>query len=364
MDQEYDAIIVGARIGGSVTAALLGDAGYRVLLIDRMAFPSDTISTHFFRGEYALTVFNQLDVLEELLSSGAPRLLRQYTYPNGGSEYEIQPPQSPGDIGYCLSVRRITLDQTLVRRACRAENVHLAEKTSVRDLLWDDQCAAGVRLQTNQGEREVRAKIVIGADGRNSTVAHLVQPAIEDTVPGFRAMYYQYFEGFDSLINESPDGPLFSFIGSEIAYAFPSDHNLACIAISVDLETCGGFKGQHEAKYHEHLLNHKGITERMGAAKPIGGVYSHGAAVNYLRTPQGSGWALVGDAGQYQDPWSGVGIDSASMAATFLADAIIGWFSGKSSEDEALSGFHQRRNDVCGAFFKMTVEEGREIASS
>ncbi len=50
MVAEYDVIIVGARVAGSIVAALLGDAGYRVLLVDRATFPSATLSTHFFRS--------------------------------------------------------------------------------------------------------------------------------------------------------------------------------------------------------------------------------------------------------------------------------------------------------------------------
>ena len=42
----YDAIIVGARCAGSPTAMLLARQGFKVLLVDRATFPSDTISTH------------------------------------------------------------------------------------------------------------------------------------------------------------------------------------------------------------------------------------------------------------------------------------------------------------------------------
>jgi flavin-dependent dehydrogenase len=42
----YDAIIVGARCAGASTAMLLARKGYRVLVIDRASFPSDTVSTH------------------------------------------------------------------------------------------------------------------------------------------------------------------------------------------------------------------------------------------------------------------------------------------------------------------------------
>ena len=42
----YDAIIVGARCAGSPTAMLLARRGFKVLLVDKATFPSDTISTH------------------------------------------------------------------------------------------------------------------------------------------------------------------------------------------------------------------------------------------------------------------------------------------------------------------------------
>src|SRR6266496_2542495 len=47
---DYDVIIVGARVAGSVLAALLGGQGHRVLLLEKAHFPSDTLSTHFFRA--------------------------------------------------------------------------------------------------------------------------------------------------------------------------------------------------------------------------------------------------------------------------------------------------------------------------
>ena len=46
----YDAIIIGARCAGSPTAMLLAQKGYKVLLVDKTGFPSDTPSTHFLSG--------------------------------------------------------------------------------------------------------------------------------------------------------------------------------------------------------------------------------------------------------------------------------------------------------------------------
>src|SRR6476646_10236681 len=43
----YDAIVVGARCAGAPTAMLLARSGRRVLLLDRAARGSDTLSTHY-----------------------------------------------------------------------------------------------------------------------------------------------------------------------------------------------------------------------------------------------------------------------------------------------------------------------------
>src|SRR5207248_742780 len=45
----YDAIVVGARCAGSPTAMLLARKGHKVLLLDRYAFPSDTMRNHFIQ---------------------------------------------------------------------------------------------------------------------------------------------------------------------------------------------------------------------------------------------------------------------------------------------------------------------------
>ena len=67
---DYDVIIVGARVAGSALAALLGEQGHRVLLLEKAHFPSDTLSTHFFRAP-ALRVFERLSVLDEVRSAAA-----------------------------------------------------------------------------------------------------------------------------------------------------------------------------------------------------------------------------------------------------------------------------------------------------
>ena len=68
---QYSVIVVGARCAGFPTAMLLARQGYRVLLVDRATFPSDTISTHFIHPT-GIAALNRWGLLDQLLSTGCP----------------------------------------------------------------------------------------------------------------------------------------------------------------------------------------------------------------------------------------------------------------------------------------------------
>jgi FAD binding domain len=123
VEEDVDVLIVGARVAGSVLAALLGQDGRHVLVIDRATFPSSTLSTHFFRGDGCVGVLQRLGVLEEVLFFGSSPLVREYNADATDGSYTVDPPQTPGEVGFNLSVRRETLDGVLVERARREPTV-------------------------------------------------------------------------------------------------------------------------------------------------------------------------------------------------------------------------------------------------
>src|SRR5688572_25728985 len=126
-EAQYDALVVGARVAGATVAALLGDAGRRVLLTDRATFPSPTVSTHFFRGPRAVAVLERLGVLGHVLALRPPPLVREYVHREGEAAPVVRLSQPPGTLGYDLSVRREPLDDLLVRRAAAAPSVDVAQ---------------------------------------------------------------------------------------------------------------------------------------------------------------------------------------------------------------------------------------------
>jgi 2-polyprenyl-6-methoxyphenol hydroxylase-like FAD-dependent oxidoreductase len=217
-------------------ATKLGESGANVLMIDKASFPSSTLSTHFFRAGRAITVLNELGVLPEVLALDPPQLIQWYMYLNNAVTAVPNPIEPTGEIEFDLSVRREPLDDILVRRAKRCENVRFLEKTVLKDLIWDNGRVAGVRLLNEQGEQTVHARLVIGADGRNSTVARFVNTSYEKYDRGWRGIYYCYVKGWVGPNGAPPDAMEASQLEDEIAYVFPSDHSFTCLAISVNRE--------------------------------------------------------------------------------------------------------------------------------
>lgn len=357
-----DVAIVGARVAGAVTATLLGEAGYRVLLVDATTFPSDTISTHFFRGAGLGSVLVRLGLLDDVLAAGCPPLTRQYLFAGDDPTPQVGGPQDPGDLGYGLSMRRLPLDALLVQRARTTPGVTVWEATPARSLVRDDagRVTGLVVEHDGQGVR-VDARLVVGADGRGSSVARWIDPSVERREPAARALYYRYVRGFRGP-HGTWDGPEFSVRGDEMVYVFPSDDDIACVAVSVNLDTFATFRGDPAGAFSERVAAHPGIAPRFRSATPESRVLGSGPKDAVIHQASGPGWALVGDASLVQDPWTGLGMDNAGVHATFLAEAIDHWLSGRRPEADAFAAYAERRAEHALEDFEYTATYGRDLS--
>jgi flavin-dependent dehydrogenase len=358
--REVDVVVSGARVAGSTLAALLGAAGWTTVVVDRAQFPSATLSTHFFRGASCVNVLRRLGVLDEVLACGPPRLTREYNADALTRTHTIDPPQDPGDVGFCLSVRRQTLDEILVRRARREPSVDVLEGTSLSRLLVTDGRVTGVEISDDAGSAQVRARVVVGADGRASKVAELVGAEVQEQHRASRAMYYRYATGLAGPEGD-PDGPEFSLGDDELAYVFPCDGPMSCVAVSVNLGGYAQMRSRAMVAFEERLAAHPFLASRIEVATWTGRLFGCGPRPGTVRVPTGPGWALVGDASLYQDPWTGLGMDNASVHATFLAEALDDFLSGRAGEQESMSAYHRRRDEHALAGFRETCQLGRDL---
>jgi menaquinone-9 beta-reductase len=347
-------VVVGGRVAGALTAARLARDGLRILVLDSSEVTSGTISTHFFRGDGLVRSLAELDVLDEVLATGAPPLRAQRFYINGTANAERDAAQEPGDVGYCLSVRRGTLDPLLARRVAALPGVTWRGRRRVVDLLWDGDAVTGVRDVTGT---EHRARLVVGADGRRSTIARIVCSPLEQHSDGSRFMGYLYLTGWRSPHGE-PEAE-FSVVDNEIAYVFPSDGGTACVALSVAAGRAPAQSGDGERWLRERLREHQAFGPRVETAQVAGRLVRSPPTADYVRRAAGPGWALVGDASAHQDPWSGFGMDTAARHAEALATAVAAHGVGTTSMAET---YRAARDDATLARWMFTVQTGKDLS--
>src|SRR5688572_12861779 len=138
----YDAIIVGARCAGSPTAMLLARQGFKVLLVDRATFPSDTISTHIL-WPHGAEILARWGLFGTLASTGAPPICRRMTFDVGPFALRgAIPDANDGLGGFCP--RRTVLDNLLVNAAAEA-GVEVREGFVVDELLVAGDSVVGIR---------------------------------------------------------------------------------------------------------------------------------------------------------------------------------------------------------------------------
>jgi flavin-dependent dehydrogenase len=109
------------------------------------------------------------------------------------------------------------------------------------------------------------------------------------------------------------------------------------------------------------LTRHRGLWPRVRAAHSDGRLLCAPPAPNVVRQPAGAGWALVGDAAMYQDPWSTAGMDCAAVSARLLVDIVTSaWNDGR---DDWAIDYERRRDELLLPTFTRTVTYGRDLST-
>jgi 2-polyprenyl-6-methoxyphenol hydroxylase-like FAD-dependent oxidoreductase len=333
---EYDVLVVGGRVAGSSLALLLARRGHRVLLVDRDRFPSDTLSTHFM-GAQPVMLLDRLGVLAQVEAAGFRRVTRTRTYV---SDCLFEGPGGPPG-AYSLAPRRDVLDSVLLEAAQRA-GVDFREQTRAEGLIEEDGRVVGAHLRTARDQPlEVRARVVVGADGRYSKVAEWVGATVYQEVPPIRPGYYGYYHGVTPL----PEPTLEMFFAQEtVAFIFPMRTNEDCLAMEIQPEEFETFRADPQAAFEARFRSLPGMAARLQGATLEGKIQGTRGIANLFRTPYGPGWALTGDAGYVKDPITGLGIGDALAQAFLLADALDTTLRG--ADWETSLGAFQRQRDA------------------
>jgi len=344
---EYDAVIVGARVAGASLALLLARQGRRVIVVDRDRFPSDTLSTHFM-GPPAVEHLRRLGVLDDVLAAGFRRIVRHRVWVG---ECSLEGPAAAGE-GFSLAPRRAVIDAILAERA-REAGAELLTRTRAERLIEEEGAVVGVEVTTSGEERrELRGRVVVGADGKHSKVAAWVDAEKYEYVPALRPAYYGYFHGLEPLAETAVE--LF-FGGDRIGFVFPMRPDEDCLALELQPDDFELFRTDPEAAFLERFGALPGMARRVANARLEGSMQGTRGVENYLRVPYGRGWALTGDAGYLKDPSTGLGMGDALAQSFLLADALASWLEG-SDWDSTMAGFQEARDRLLLPLYRSTLD--------
>jgi 2-polyprenyl-6-methoxyphenol hydroxylase-like FAD-dependent oxidoreductase len=347
----YDAIIVGARVAGSPLAMLLARKGYRVLLLDKATFPSDTISTHHIH-QPGVARLRRWGLLEGVRASNCPPTT-EIRFDVGPFALAGTPPPAEGN-AEAYAPRRRVLDKILADAAVRS-GVELREGFSVEELTTSEGAVTGVRGRDRKGSAVTeRARIVVGADGARSFVADRVQAPVYFDRGMLTCNYYSYWSGVPLEGVE-----LYAREGRMIV-ADKTNDGLVMVTVVWPKEAFKRVRSNIEFEFMRSLDEHApGLAERVRAGRREERFAGSGFLPNLFRKPYGEGWALVGDAGYVKDPATAQGITNSFSHAEMLAEALDESLSGRREMGEALAGYERKRNEEVSAMFEHTCQLAR-----
>lgn len=330
--ESFDAVIVGASLAGCTAATVLARKGARVAVVDRTSNPTayKKVCTHYIQPSGVPTL-ERLGLMGAIRDAGGVKSpVRVHTR----FGWVDPPPDLDG-----LNVRREKLDPMLRTLAAGTKGVELRMGHGVKELLRDGDRVAGVVTEKDGERRELRAQVVVAADGRHSKVAELA--GIEGkTSPNNRFLYAAYFR---NLALDARGGSVIWF-GVDAAYAFPCDDDLTIVVVMPHKDRLPAFRADLEKSFlaqFEQLPR----APKLREAERVGDFFGMIELPNHIRPAAVGRVALVGDAAMTSDPVMGVGCGFALQSGEWLGEDVGPALAAGKGVDEALAAYRRHHDE-------------------
>jgi len=345
---DVDVAVVGASLAGCTTAHLLGREGLRVVLVEKHgnADAYKRLCGHYIQAS-ATPVIRRLGLDMAIEAAGGVRNGADFATPWGLLAPRPRPSE-PRTYGY--SVRRSKLDPMIRRLAMETAGVTYVGGSAAVALRGDDRRCDGVVVRDRGGrETAIRARLVVGADGKASTIAKLAGAAGRAHANN-RFCYMAYFEDVERAPN---DRAWVWLLERDVMIAAPNDEGLTLLAAFPHKDRLPEFKADREAAFTQMVRAVRGGPSIDGGRRvsPFVG-YTDYPPVMRPVVPR-DGLALVGDAALTCDPLLAIGCGFALQSATWLADSLLPALRGNEPLRRGLRRYRRRHHHELAGHARM-----------
>jgi flavin-dependent dehydrogenase len=321
---DYDVITIGGGPGGAAASTLLAQRGYRVLLLERAPTPRFKIGESLMPATYG--TLERMGVLPLLKDSHFPKKYSVQFFNRTGKAsspfYFME--TDPSESSQTWQVLRSEFDALLLDNAA-SQGVEVRRGATVKDVLFEDERAVGVRAQIgNEPEREIRCRVVVDASGQSAVIAKKLGLRQQD--PELKkAAYFTHYQG--ALRDPGLDEGATLVLHTEDAKAWfwyiplPDDRVSVGVVGSLD-HLVAGRAGDPQQVFDEEVERCPALKPRLENASQVFPVQATRDFSYRSSRIAGDGWVLVGDAFGFLDPIYSSGVFLALKSGELAADSI------------------------------------------
>src|SRR5688572_21166743 len=328
--KQYDVVVIGGGPAGSTVAALLAEAGRKVLVVERTKFPRFHIGESLMPETY--WVFKRLGMLPKLRDSDfVKKYSVQFVTATGK---ESQPfffdERDPRECSQTWQVPRDRFDQMMLDNAA-GRGAEVWMEANVNDVILEPSDAddlpraTGIVVTPKDGQPvRIAAKVVVDATGMNALLSKKLN--IRKTDPKLRkASLFAHYKGCrrDPGKNAGATLVLSTAQNDGWFWYIPLPDDITSVGVVGDLDRLMSDKSRTpEQKLEDEIANCPGLADRMPGSTRVSDVHVISDFSYRASRCAGDGWVLVGDAFGFLDPMYSSGVFLALKSGEMAADAV------------------------------------------